>query len=131
MIAVGTNDRFGEASRLIAVGPVKRGLENNLLRWIALRLVESCRGLGLAKDVGNTVIADAVARAEVGMRVVVERAPADPARILRIGCQLIVDPRMTQGVLALPFVVIGCLRREGMAHEFRVEIARMVRLLER
>src|ERR1700744_6481487 len=64
------------------------------------------------------------------MRVVIERTPADTARILWIRRQLIVDSCITQRVLALPFVVIGCFCREGMTYELRVEIARMIRLLE-
>src|ERR1700740_1781720 len=131
MIAVGTDDRFGKARGLIAVGPMERRFENNLLRRIALRFVESRSRLGLAEDIGNTVIADAVARAEVRVRVVIERAPADATGILRVGCQLIVNPRMTQSVLAMPFIVIGCLCREGMTYELRVEVARMIRFLER
>jgi hypothetical protein len=74
-------------------------------------LVESGGGLGLAKDVGDAVVADAVAGAEVGVGVVVESAPADAARILRIGSELVVDARVADGVLAqrsmLSMVLVG------------------------
>ena len=94
-----------------------------------MRLVEAGGRLGLAEDVRDAVVADAVAGAEVGVRVVVEGAPADAARVLRIGGKLIVDARMAQRVLALPLVVVGGLGGIGVADELRVEIARMVRRL--
>src|ERR1700760_3613003 len=60
--------------------PVERGLENNLFFGVTLRLVESRRWLWLAEDIANAVIADAVARTEIIMRVVIECAPADATR---------------------------------------------------
>ena len=79
------------AAGLVAVGPVECGFEDDLFGGIALRLVEAGGRLGLAEDVGDAVVADAVAGAEVGVRVVVEGAPADTAGVLRVGGELIVD----------------------------------------
>ncbi len=94
---------------------------------IALRFVEAGGGFGLAEDIGDAVIADAVAGAEVGMRVVVEGAPADAAGVLRIGGELVVNARVAKGVLALALIVVGGLGGEGVADELGVEIAGMIR----
>jgi len=51
-----------------------------------------------AEDIGDAVIADAVAGAEISVRVVVEGAPADATGILRIGSKLVVNARVAQGV---------------------------------
>ena len=54
-----------------------------------------------------------------------------PPGVLRIGGELIVDARVAQGVFALALVVVGGLGGEGVADKFGIEIARMVRLLQR
>jgi len=81
MVAVRAHHCLREADGFVAVRPVECGLQHNLLRRIALRLVESSCRLVLPEDVRHAVIADAVARTEVRVRVVVERAPADPADV--------------------------------------------------
>ena len=108
---------------------MKRRFEHNLFFRIALRFVEARGRFWFAKDVGDAVIADAVAGTEVGMGIVVECTPSDSAGILRIGCELIVDAGMAQRVFALPLVIIGGLGGESVADEFGVEIARMIRRL--
>src|SRR6185437_6935415 len=91
---------------------------------------EAGGGLGLAEDVGDAVIADAVAGTEIGVGVVVEGAPSDAAGVLRIGGQLVVDAGVAQRVLALALVIVGGLGGEGVAHEFGIQIAGMVRRFE-
>ena len=102
-----------------AVRPMERGFENNLSRGIALRHVKASSGLVLAKDIGDTVIADAVPCTEVRVCVVIEGAPTDAAGVLRVGGELIVNPRVAQGMLALAFVVVGRLRRKSMTDKPR------------
>ena len=105
--------------------------EDDFLIGVALRTVETCCRLGLAEDVGDAVVADAVAGAEVGVGVVVEGAPADAAGILRIGGQLVVDSRVANGVFAQALDVVDGLGGIGVAVEFGVEIERMIWRLER
>ena len=83
MIAVRTDDSGGEAGVLVVTRPVIRRFEHNLLVGIALRFVETGSGLRLAENIRNSVIADAIAAAEIGVGVVVERAPPEAARDLR------------------------------------------------
>ena len=71
VIAVGRNQGIGESDVFIAARPVKGGRQDNLFVGIALRTVKARGWLGFAEDVGDAVIADAVARAEVGVGVVV------------------------------------------------------------
>src|SRR5271165_5524434 len=111
MLAVGTDHGLGKADRFIATRPMESGFEHNFFRRSTLRLVEARGRLRLTKDVGHAVVANAVAAAEISMGVVVERAPTDAARILRIGSKLIVDPRMTDGVLHQPLFVVNGLCR--------------------
>jgi hypothetical protein len=68
VIAVGADDGFGESDGLIAARPVEGRLEYDFFGWIALRFVETAGGLELAKDVGDAVVADAIAGSEVWMR---------------------------------------------------------------
>ena len=131
VVAVGADDGLGEADGLVAAGPVEGGLQHDLFCGIALRFVEAGGGLGLAEDIGDAVVADAVAGAEVGVGVVVEGAPADAAGVLRIGGQLVVDAGVADGVLALALVVVDGLGGIGVADELGVEVARMVRLPQR
>ena len=106
-------------------------LEDDLFGGVALRFVEASGGLGLAEDVGDAVVADAVAGAEVGVGVVVEGAPADAAGVLRVGGDLVVDAGVAQGVLALALVVVGGLGGERVADELGVEVERMIGLAQR
>src|SRR6185437_3111182 len=110
---------------------MESGLQNNLFGRVALRLIESRGGLGLTEDIHHPVIADAVARAKVRMRIVVKRAPSNATRILRIGRQLIMNPCVAQSMLTLPFVVVGRLGWKCVPDELRVEVSRMIRLLKR
>jgi hypothetical protein len=64
---------------------MKRWLQHDLLRRITLRFVESGCGLWFAKHIGDAVITDVVAGAEIAVGVVVEGAPADASGILGIG----------------------------------------------
>ena len=98
---------------------MKGGHQDDLLVGIALRTIETCGGLGLAEDVGDAVIADAVAGAKVAVGVVVEGAPANAPSILRIGGQLVVRARVAQGVFAQPLDVIDGLGGKGVARRIR------------
>ena len=131
MVAVGADYGLGEADVFIAARPVEGWLQHNLFLRIALRLVESGRGLGLAEDVRDAVVADAVARAEVAVGVVVEGAPADAAGVLRIGGQLVVNARVAQGVFAQALDVVDGLGGVGVADKFGIEIERMIGRLQR
>jgi hypothetical protein len=131
MVAVRTHHRLRESNRFVAARPVERRLQHYFVRRVALRFVESRGRLGLAKNIGHSVVADSFAAAEIPMRVVVEGAPADTARVLRIGGKLVVNARMPHGVLGQSFDLIDRLCRISVPHEFRVEITRMVRLLQR
>ena len=131
VVAVGADHHLRKTDRLIAARPVEGGFEDDLFRGIALRLVEAGGGFVLAEDVGDTVVAEAVARAEVGMGVVVEGAPADAARILRIRRKLVVNAGVTKCVLALALVVVGGLGWVGVADKLGVEVLAVDGLLER
>ena len=131
VVAIGADDRLGESDRCIASRPMERGFEHDLLRGIALRLVEPGGGLGFAENVGDPVIADAIAGAKITVRVVVESAPADAAGILRIGRQLVVDAGVAQRVFGKALHLVDGLGRIGVADEFGVQIARMIGRLQR
>ncbi len=73
------------------------------------------------------MIADAVARSEIPVRVVIEGAPADAARVLAAGADLVMHPRVPYAVLGDAFHVIGPLGRVGVAHKLRVQVARVIR----
>ena len=107
------------------------GHQDDLLIGVALRAVEAGGGLGLAEDVGDAVVADAVAGAEVAVGVVIEGAPADAAGVLRIGGQLIVDAGVADGVFAQPLDVVDGLGGIGVADEFGIQIEGMIGRLER
>jgi hypothetical protein len=64
--------------------------QHDFLRRIALRLVKARRRLGLAKHIGHAVVTNPFAGTKIRVRVVVKRAPADAARILRIGGKLVI-----------------------------------------
>ena len=130
MVAIRTNDGFGEADGFIAASPVESGLEDHFFLGITLRFVEAGGGLGFAENVGDAVIADAVAGAEIGVGVVVEGTPADAAGILRIGSKLVVNARVAQGVFGQALDLVDRLGGIGVAHELRVEIARMIGRLQ-
>ena len=131
VIAVGGDQGIGEAPVLIAARPVEGWHEDDLFFRVALRAIETGGRLGLAEDVSNAVIADAVAGAEVVVSVVVEGAPADAAGVLRVGGQLIVDTRVADGVLAEAFDVVDGLGGIHVAVKFGVEIERMIGRPER
>src|SRR4249919_2085835 len=98
VVAIGANNGFGEADGFVATCPVEGGFEDNFFGGIALRFVKTGGGLGFAENIGDAVIADAIAGAEVAVSVVVEGAPADAAGVLRIGGELVVDARVAHGV---------------------------------
>src|SRR6266513_2157466 len=109
---------------------MKRWLQNDFLRPITLRFIEACRWFWFAKDVGHAVIADAVARTEISVRVVVKGAPTYATGILRVRRQLIVNAGMAQGVLREALNVVDGLGRISMSDKLRIQIARMVGRLQ-
>ena len=127
MVAVGADNRFRESDRLVAACPMEGGLQHNFILRLALRLVEPGSRLRLAEHIGDAVVANAVARSEVAMRVVIECAPANAAGVLRIGGELVVNARVPQRVLSQALHLVNCFGRVGMPNEFRVQIPRMVR----
>src|SRR5271170_2078385 len=84
MVAVGADYSVAESDRFVSARPAERRLQHNFLLWVALRFIEARGRLGLAKDVSYAVVTNTVARAKIGMRVVIEGAPAKAAGILRI-----------------------------------------------
>ena len=66
------------------------------------------------------MVADAIARTEIPVRVVIEGAPADAASVLRIGSQLIVNASMTHGMLREALDLINRLGRVGVPDKFRI-----------
>src|SRR6185369_8496312 len=81
VLAVRANHRDVEALVAIAARPVKRGLQHDLFFWITLRLVKTSGRFRNPKDVRDAVIANTIAGAKISVRVVVKRAPANPARV--------------------------------------------------
>src|ERR1700722_13070060 len=102
VIAVGADKSLGEAGGFIVAGPVKRRLQHNLFRWFALRLVKECRRLGLAEEIPHAGGTDAIDGTKVRGRVVVKGAPANAARILRVGRKRVMDTHMTDRVFTQP-----------------------------
>src|SRR5271169_94215 len=100
--------------------------ENDFFLGLALRFVKARSRFGLTENVADAVVADTVAGAEIGMRVVVEGAPANAARVLRARGELIVHPGVADGVLTQAFKAIEAFRRISVADEFGIQIARMV-----
>src|ERR1700756_5280052 len=131
VVAVGTDHGLGESYGFITARPMKCGLEYDFFRRIALRSVETGGRLWLPEDVGDAVVADSVARAEISVRVVVEGAPADAARILWIRRQLVMDARVAQGVFREAFDLIDGFRGIGVPDELGVQVARMIGRLQR
>src|SRR5438874_6544903 len=110
---------------------MERWLQHDFFGRITLRLVEASRGFRFTKDVGHAVVADAVARTEISVRVVVKGAPANPAGILLIRRQLIVNARMAQGVFGETLNIVDGLCWVGVAYKLRVQVPRMVGRLQR
>src|SRR5260370_673171 len=131
VVAVGTDNSFGESNRCVPARPVKRWFEHDLFRRIALRLVESRARLRRAENVSDPVIANAVPGAEVAMSVVVKGAPANSTGVSRIGRKLVMNSGMAQGMFRQPLYVIDRLRRIRVSDEFRIQIAWMIRRLQR
>src|SRR6266571_2295113 len=130
VVAIRTDDGLGESDGFIAASPVEGGLDDDFFLGIALRFVETGSGLGFAENVGDAVIADAVAGTEIGVSVVIEGAPADAAGVLRIGSKLIVNARVAQRVFGQALDLVDGLGGIRVAHEFGVEIARVVGRLQ-
>lgn len=91
-----------------------------------MRFVKSGSWLGLAEYISDAVVTNAVARAEISVRVVIEGAPADAAGILRIGSELVVDASVAQRMLGEAFYLVDGLRGIGVPDKFRIQVARMV-----
>src|SRR5215813_4038424 len=100
--------------------------EHDLFRRIALRFVESGCGFRLAKDVGHAVIADAIARTEIAVRVVVKCTPSDASGILRARRNLVMYTSVAHSVLDKPLYIIDGLSWKGMPDKLGVQISRMV-----
>src|SRR5918998_244247 len=128
-IAVRENDALTLACVVgpVADRPVKARLEHNLLLRVALRPVEAGGRLGNAENIRHAVVADSVARAEVGVRVVVEGAPADPARKPIVYPENVVHAGVAQRVLLRPLRIVGALGREHVPDELRVQVEGVAR----
>src|SRR5262249_15041496 len=129
-VTVGAYDQGVRTTGLVARRPVYRRLQHDLFGRLALRAIEPGGPLGFAEDIHYAVITDPVTRAEVAMSVVVERAPGDAARVLRIGGELIVDTRVPERVLHQPVSVVYRLGVVSVADEFSVQISWVVRRLK-
>jgi len=95
------------------------------------RFVESRGRLGFPEYIRNSVITNSVARTEIAVGIVIEGAPANPASILHIGRQLVMDAGMSQGVLGEALHLVDRLRGISVADKFRIQIPRMVRRSQR
>jgi hypothetical protein len=78
--------------------------------------------LGLAEDRAHAVVADAVARAEVLVGVVVEEAPADGPADLRVAEGGIQHLEVADHVLGLPLLLVRGLGREHVPVELGDEV---------
>ena len=133
MIAVGEDRHRTRPGglRFIAVRPEESSFQNNFFLGLALRFVEIGGRFRNAKDVAAAVIADAVARAKIGVRVVIGGAPADSAGITIVACQLIVHARMPPDMLRYQRNVVESLGGKHVAVELRVQVRRMIGQLQR
>src|SRR6202044_945089 len=95
-----------------------------------LGAIESACRFEFAKNIRHAVVADAIAGTEIGVGVVVEGAPTDAAGVLRIGGELIVNTRVTQGMFALALIVVGGLSGKSVPDKLGVQVARMIRRFE-
>src|SRR5438270_4213219 len=84
VIAIRTHHRFREADRRVAASPMESWLKHDFLRRVALGLIESRSWLRLAENVRDSVIADAIARTEIAVRIVIKGTPADSSSVLRV-----------------------------------------------
>src|SRR5664279_3178917 len=89
MVAIGADDRLGESDGRIASGPVECRLKHDFFCGITLRLVEPCGRFWFPEYICHPVVTNTVTGAEISVRVVIEGAPSNPARILQIGGELI------------------------------------------
>jgi hypothetical protein len=101
---------------VVAPGPEEGRLEDDLLGGITLRAVDRRGGLGHPEHVRDPVVAHAVARTELRMGVVVERAPAEAAGDAWIGVDGVQDRRVQQGVVLGALDVVVPLGRERAAN---------------
>ena len=81
VVAVRADHDLRESAGFVTGSPVEGGFEHDLFIRVAHRFVKCGGRLGLTEYIGDTVIADPVACAEVGVSVVVERAPANSAGV--------------------------------------------------
>ena len=106
------------------------GLQAAATRDGALRFVKAGGWLWLPENVDDAVVANSVAAAKIGVRVVIESAPTDAARVLRVGGQLIVNTRMAHGVLGQALDLVNRFGGIGVPDKFGVEVARMMGRLQ-
>ena len=96
-----------------------------------MRFVKARGRFGDAEYIRNAVITNPVAGAKVVVRVVIKRTPAEAPRVLVIGRQLIVHPRMTVRVFAQALDVVVALRWIHVPVKFSVEVERVIRRPQR
>src|SRR5688572_32038809 len=106
VLTIGTDHCNSEGLVSIPARPVKSGFEDDLLFRVALRFVKPRGRLRNTEDIADAVIANAIARTEIRMRVVVESAPAKAAGVSLIRGQLIMDPSVTHRMFRDPLDVI-------------------------
>src|SRR5579871_3589960 len=99
---------------------MKCRFEDNFLCRIALRFVEARGGLGLAEDIGDAVVTNAIPRTEVAVSVVVESTPADATSILRIRSKLVVNSSMADRVLGQTLDLVDRLGWIGVPNKLGV-----------
>ena len=118
----------------VTARPVEPRLQHHSLRRVDLRLVDIARGFGHPENIGHPVIADPVARPEVIVRGIIERAPADAARVAIVACQLIVDAgkacRSACSPTRIPRYRSAWWNRCA-TDKFRIQITRMIRRAQR
>ena len=93
------------------------------MHFVSVNRLEPCINLESARRSPCLIERlDAIAGAEVRMRVVVESTPAKSARVLLVRCQLIVNARVPHRVFSDALDVIIPFSRVHVADEFSVEI---------
>ena len=128
MVAVGADRHHARTVTAAAIAPgiKETRLDDDFLFRVALRAVETGRGLGQAEDIAYAVIADAIARTEIAVGRVVEGTPRDAAGVTVVGSQLFVDAHVPDHVFGHMVHVVEALGGEHVAVEFGVEILRMI-----
>ena len=114
------------AAVFLATGPVGHGLQHHLLSRAALAGVAPSGELGLAEDVHHAVVADAVARAKVFVRVVVKHAPTNGAADDRVAIGHVQNLQVARDVLGLAVFGVDALGGVHVAVELGHQIRHLV-----